>query len=118
MKPAWLTSFALGLLLSLGPLALAAENPAAGQGTSTGPAEATQTKGTPRLAEEADPSPSPPPSQEEEFQELLAAIKLAEQNCAALNRQLKKTADPAAAQQLQTQRETLERHWRDLKLSF
>ena len=70
---------------------------------------------------EKDPEATQPvelPSQEEQLQILLDTIKEIEVERAALNRQLKRTADTGAAQQIKEQLEPLEQRLQDLKISF
>lgn len=58
------------------------------------------------------------PSPEESLQELLTAIKEIKKERAVLNQQLKRTPDPAAAQQIQEQLDPLDQRLHDLKHSF
>lgn len=57
-------------------------------------------------------------SQEEQLRVLLDTIKEIEAERAALNRQLKRTTDTGAAQQIREQLEPLERRLQDLRISF
>lgn len=62
--------------------------------------------------------PDESPSSEELMQALLTAIKEIEKERAELNQQLKRTPDPAAAQQIREQLEPLDQRLRDLQNSF
>ncbi|MCW5599803.1 MAG: hypothetical protein KIT59_11950 [Nitrosomonas sp.] len=62
--------------------------------------------------------PDESPSSEELMQALLTAIKEIEKERVALNQQLKRTPDPAAAQQIREQLEPLDQRLRDLQNSF
>jgi hypothetical protein len=67
-------------------------------------------------AEAAQPVETP--SHQEQLQTLLETIKETETERAELNRELKRTADAANAQQIKQQLELVERRLQDLKISF
>ncbi|MDQ5908880.1 MAG: hypothetical protein QG599_973 [Pseudomonadota bacterium] len=78
-------------------------------------------------AQRVEPTPEPQPevvqplsepSLEEQLQILLDAIKTVETDRAALDRQLKRTTDGQAAQQMKMQLESLQQRRRDLQISF